>query len=303
MARIRTIKPEMFISESLASVSLTAERTFAGLLTQVDDHGRFRDNAAVITGLLWPLRAEHTPVHVEEDLVQLDGAGLICRYAGGAGKRYLHLVTWHKHQKINRPSGTRAPACPTHDGAPFSEPSLSPQGGITEGSPGPHRNLGEPSREIREPSLNQEAAGQPAFSEGSVSPQGGIAEEAVSPQCPDLGPRILDLGSFLTGGASAPAPDTVSAQQLIAEYVAGCAARPPGKVLGHLGREINQLLAEGIDPAHIRTSLDRFRAKPMHPGVLPSLVNEVMNATQPGGSPHRAWTNPADAAAAYGGEL
>lgn len=71
MARIRTIKPEAFFSESLAEVSVEAERTFFGLLTQSDDHGRHRDNAAIITGLLWPLRAEHTSVHVEDDLHQL----------------------------------------------------------------------------------------------------------------------------------------------------------------------------------------------------------------------------------------
>lgn len=40
LARIRTIKPEAFVSESLATVSLTAERTFLGLLTQADDQGR-----------------------------------------------------------------------------------------------------------------------------------------------------------------------------------------------------------------------------------------------------------------------
>lgn len=71
MARIRTIKPEAFSSESLAAVSITAERTFFGLLTQADDHGRFRDQSAVIAGLLWSLRPEHGPIEVEDDLTQL----------------------------------------------------------------------------------------------------------------------------------------------------------------------------------------------------------------------------------------
>jgi hypothetical protein len=61
LARIRTIKPEAFVSESLAAVSLTAERTFFGLLTQADDQGRHRDHAAIIAGQLWVLRPEHTP--------------------------------------------------------------------------------------------------------------------------------------------------------------------------------------------------------------------------------------------------
>ncbi|ATZ23073.1 hypothetical protein SLAV_05840 [Streptomyces lavendulae subsp. lavendulae] len=89
MARIRTIKPEAFASESLAAVPLTAERTFFGLLTQADDHGRFRDQPAVLAGLLWSLRPDHGPVGVEDDLAQLATQDLVCRYAGEDGKRYL----------------------------------------------------------------------------------------------------------------------------------------------------------------------------------------------------------------------
>jgi hypothetical protein len=38
--------------------------------------------------------------------------------------------------------------------------------------------------------------------------------------------------------------------------------------------------------------------------VLPSLVNEVMNAGRPGSRPqHPPWTIPIDVEAAYGGEL
>jgi hypothetical protein len=62
IARIRTIKPEAFASESLAMVSLSAERTFFGLLTLADDRGHFRDQAAVIAGLLWSLRPDHGPL-------------------------------------------------------------------------------------------------------------------------------------------------------------------------------------------------------------------------------------------------
>jgi hypothetical protein len=85
------------------------------------------------------------------------------------------------------------------------------------------------------------------------------------------------------------------------EYAATCTIRPPAKVLSHLGSEVKQLLAEGIDPRHIRAGLERFRAKPMHPSVLPSLVNEAMNTTTGPGRPsrgavhrHQPWTNPAD---------
>lgn len=144
MARIRTIKPEAFVSESLAAVSLTAERTFFGLLTQADDQGRHRDHAAIIAGQLWVLRPEHTPADVEKDLAQLADAGLICRYKGPDDKRYLHIVTWRQHQKINRPSTSRLPACPHHDAPARTTPGVgAPAAGLASRSP--HRCLTEPS--------------------------------------------------------------------------------------------------------------------------------------------------------------
>ncbi|MFD9562590.1 hypothetical protein [Streptomyces sp. NPDC059994] len=305
MARIRTIKPEAFISESLAAVSVTAERTFFGLLTQADDQGRFRDQAAVIAGALWSLRPEHGPLEVEDDLNQLHTAGLICRYEGEDGKRYLHLVTWARHQKINRPSGSRCPACPHHEGGRPAQLAGSRHAGLTEASVSPPGVITEDSRTPRESSArNGESAGQEVFSEVSRRIPGGLTEDSVSPPGPDLGPRILDLGSPPVGGASAPAPESVSAKTLMAEYVAGCPHRPPSSFLGHLGKETAQLLAEGIDAAYVRAGLKRLRAKGLHPSVLSSLVNEVMNPPTPSGtSGHRPWTNPVDAQAAYGGEL
>ncbi|SDN06060.1 hypothetical protein [Actinacidiphila guanduensis] len=307
MARIRTIKPEAFASESLAAVSLSAERTFFGLLTQADDHGRFRDQPAVIAGLLWSLRPDHGPLGVEDDLTQLAAADLICRYEGDDGKQYLHIVTWQRHQKINRPSGLRAPVCPRHEAAGSSEPSRRDQRVLREESVSPHGGLAEDSQQTHERSLNRGPAGQVGFNEPSPRAHGGLSESSMSPQGPDLGPRILDLGSIPSGGASAPAPSpTVSAKQLIGEYVAACAHRPPEKVLGHLGREVHQLLGEDIAADHIRAGLDRLRAKGLSPSVLPSLVNEAMNATPAGANPrtpHRAWTNPADVEDAYGGDL
>ncbi|MEU2777670.1 hypothetical protein ABZ646_33450 [Streptomyces sp. NPDC007162] len=307
MARIRTIKPEAFVSESLAAVSLTAERTFIGLLTQADDQGRHRDHAAIIAGQLWVLRPEHTPSDVETDLAQLADAGLICRYTGPDDKRYLHVVTWSRHQKINRPSKSRIPTCPRHDASAGATPSAT-AAGFAESSLPPHGHLREDAREVHEPAripdTDDEAAGQGGFREPSVRTHGEHTEPTVKPHRPDLGPRTVDLGGTPSGGASAPAPDTVSAKQLIAEYVAACNHRPPEDFLGHLGRQARKLLAEGIAPAHIRIALERHRVKGLSPSVLPSLVHEVMNAASPATpAAHRAWTNPSDIVAAYGDEL
>ncbi|MFF5718987.1 hypothetical protein [Streptomyces buecherae] len=339
MARIRTIKPEAFVSESLAEVSVEAERTFFGLLTQADDHGRHRDNAAIIAGLLWPLRAEHTSVHVEDDLHQLANAGLICRYTGCDGRRYLHIVTWSAHQKIDKPSQSRLPSCLQHQGADRCGPCggiclkrveepPTPTRGLAEASPKPPRALDLPARPAATPRGHADQAPtvqQDAF-DGMVGTHGrpelkSAGQEAFVEPSPNLprslgegsapGSRILDPGSLVPTGRTAPAA-TASANQLVGEYVAACAQRPPSDVIGHLGRVVKKLLGEGIAPAHVRAGLRQFAANPKHPSVLTSMVNEAMNArsgalARPGIRPnvpaHQAWTNPADAAAAYAEEL
>ncbi|MFD9816571.1 hypothetical protein [Streptomyces sp. NPDC059080] len=336
MARIRTIKPEAFTSESLAEVTVEAERTFFGLLTQADDHGRHRDNAAIIAGLLWPLRAEHTSVHVEDDLHQLANADLLCRYTGCDGRRYLHIATWSKHQKIDKPSQSRLPACPQHHAADRCGPC---KGACTEASPTLPRGFGEdsptPPRTLDRPAPAAPTAPEPRSSSPAAQ-QGVLVETAAAPDREEdetagqsafvedypkpprnlgegsaPGSRILDPGSSFPTGRTAPATQ-VSANQLVGEYVSACDQRPPGDVIGHLGRVVKKLLAEGIDPQYIRAGLSKFAATPKHPSVLTSMVNEAMNArsgglARPGfGSilpAHQAWTNPVDAAAAYAEEL
>lgn len=337
MARIRTIKPEAFTSESLAEVTVAAERTFFGLLTQADDHGRHRDNAAIIAGLLWPLRAEHTSVHVEDDLHQLANAGLICRYTGCDGRRYLHIVTWSEHQKIDKASQSRLPSCPQHHAADRCAPckgsctrrtsSTAPRG-LAETSGRAPRALDPPAvpasttpdradgtaadqREAADGAISTperagaENAGQSAFSEDSSNlPR--LLPEGSAP-----GSRILDPGSLVPTGRTAPAA-SASAKDLVGEYVARCDERPPNDVIGYLGRITKKLLGEGIAPEHIRAGLASFAANPKHPSVLTSMVNEAMNArpgglARPGNRPnvpaHQAWTNPANASAAYAEEL
>ncbi|MYQ48759.1 hypothetical protein GTW40_27630 [Streptomyces sp. SID4985] len=337
MARIRTIKPEAFTSESLAAVTVAAERTFFGLLTQADDHGRHRDNAAIIAGVLWPLRAEHTSVHVEDDLHQLANAGLICRYTGCDGRRYLHIVTWSAHQKIDKPSQSRLPSCPQHQatdrcapckGACTKQTEGTCPGGLAETSPNVPRGLDLPAKTASTPPRHgggasadrqrtadkaggtsspdgTESAGQDASSEGSPNVPRSLGEGSAP------GSRILDPGSSFPTGRTAPAAG-VSTDQLVGEYVAVCAERPPNEVLGHLGRIIKKLLGEGIAPEYIRAGLANFAVNPKHPSVLASMVNEAMNGrpgglarpgSRPGVPAHRAWTNPVDAAAAYAEEL
>ncbi|MEW1551785.1 hypothetical protein [Streptomyces tsukubensis] len=114
----------------------------------------------------------------------------------------------------------------------------------------------------------------------------------------------MDPGSSRRG-REAPAPDaapeTVSAQELVAEYVKGCREPLPRDVRGLLGRKLKGLLDEGFEPATIRIAMDRLRTKALHPSVLPSLVNEVVNppALVGAGAPNASGGAPWASTAAY----
>ncbi|MER8036596.1 hypothetical protein [Streptomyces hydrogenans] len=331
MARIRTIKPEAWESEDLASVPVTAVLTFIGLLTQADDAGRHRDLPAVIAGRLWALRPDHTPAHVAQDLEQLAERGLICRYTGCDGKTWLHIVTWDRHQKINRPSVSRLPRCPLHEAKkPCGEcgtRACPAQGhlGRREGDlaapafMSPHDDLmladppapGAKEAPITPPAPRVMEATSPerlALWRGSekVAGQSDVAgsddvTEATFTEGSGTGSRILDPGSSRRGHeAPAPVPSSEqvlesaeagewSAKRLMAEYLRGCSRRPPKTFLGHLGKEIRQLLDEGFEPGSLRPALDRLRAKGLHPSVLPSLVNEVVNSAPSSASGAGPW--------------
>ncbi|TQF02038.1 hypothetical protein E6W39_06790 [Kitasatospora acidiphila] len=349
MARIRSVKPETWVSETLAEVSIPAMLTFLGMTNHADDHGRHRDNAAIVYGLIWPMRDEISRADVEDHLQQLASVGAICRYTGCDGRRYFHYPTWHKHQKIDKPSLSRLPACPhcepercgvckgpciqraaladttgnTADdvaSAPrvFAETSANTPAGLDQRSepslapPAPTASLAPAAvasavdADCMLVPETRKTAGQTAFVEDSPRVRRTLPEGSAP------GSRILDPGSSFPTGRQAPDADTVSASQLIGEYVAACAERPPGSVLGHLGKVVKTLLAEGIPADHVRAGLRRYAEIQGHPSRLPSLVNDAMNARGAGLArprfrhnvpAHQAWTNPVDAVAAYAEEL
>jgi len=112
MARIRTIKPDAFTSDSLTSVSVAARWTFAGLWTYADDYGRARDDLRLIKAALFVLDDTVSLQTLETYLKELE-TDHICRYVVD-GKRYLHMPTWSSHQRVSHPTDSRFPPCPEH---------------------------------------------------------------------------------------------------------------------------------------------------------------------------------------------
>ena len=101
MARIRTVKPEFWQDEDLATVSVEANLLAIGLLNHADDEGYFRANPALVKSVVFPLR--ETSVNVEKLLTELSNIDYISLHKGSDGKMYGFVVGFSKHQHVNRP--------------------------------------------------------------------------------------------------------------------------------------------------------------------------------------------------------
>ncbi len=136
--RIRSIKPEFWRSDDIARLDWHDRLLFVGLWSYVDDNGVGRDEERLIVADLFPLDSSFSEasVRTHEGLMRLQTADLIERYEVD-GRRYLHIKTWDRHQRINRPSPGRYPLPTTpnaviHD--TLTEDSVSPHDILSAGS-------------------------------------------------------------------------------------------------------------------------------------------------------------------------
>jgi hypothetical protein len=96
VARLRTIKPAFFTNEQLAACSPLARLLFAGLWCLADRAGKLHDRPRKIKVEILPYeRGEDANPWLEE----LTREGLILRYEGANGARYLKVLGFEKHQK------------------------------------------------------------------------------------------------------------------------------------------------------------------------------------------------------------
>lgn len=109
MSRIRTIKPESALSETLESVSITAALLFARLPCFADDEGRMRYSPARIKAQVFPLRDEITRDDCGAAIEELCARNLVKVYKVD-GREYLHITGFEEHQKVNRPAASVFPS-------------------------------------------------------------------------------------------------------------------------------------------------------------------------------------------------
>jgi hypothetical protein len=252
MPRIRTVKPEFWKSESIAALPFRARLTFIGLWTYVDDNGVGLDNFKLISAELFGLEDDprEARANVREDLARLHAAGRIVRYMV-AGKRYLAIVNWDEHQKIDRPGRSRHPSRDNEDSVWLSREDAWAMDG-----PG-----GAPAPDSRD---SREGLAPGAGNRGTGNREQGTGDSAKADTADAVSSAQGAFAGMPTPPPNLPATrqpkdDKVAvdanAQQVVRAYVDGATAanleKPAGTLCGRVGREAKKLLGEGKDIAKL----------------------------------------------------
>lgn len=110
MARQRSIKPEFWDDEKLASVSRDARYLYISLWKCSDDYGVTRGNASWLNNQVFPYDGLKA-TQVQKWLDELQKIKVIYPFLNN-GEKYYYIKMFTKHQKIDKPSKTRNPECP-----------------------------------------------------------------------------------------------------------------------------------------------------------------------------------------------
>ena len=117
MARIRTIKPSFWESQTIASMSRDARLLALALISMSDDEGRFVATPAKIAGHAYPHDDSVTPSHIKKWLAEVtkrrdpEEPPFAVLYEVD-GCRYGWLPKWRQHQRISKPQRSTLPPPP-----------------------------------------------------------------------------------------------------------------------------------------------------------------------------------------------
>lgn len=249
MARIRSIKPEFWTSEQVATCSPLARLLFVGLWTFCDDGG-------VHPASVRRLKMEVFPADAFDDatigglLGELVNAGLVRDYEAN-GERFWLVTGWHRHQRIDKPTFRHPrPSDTTENTSPIrrmlGEDSTNARREVADASPpewsgvGVERNgIGE---ELERTSLKADSDGNvmamPSTA-GDVSERDGETLKASAKRSSKLSADDLTLAREMFAGVQELNPD----------------ARPPN--FDRWANTLRLLRGDGSDrtPTQIRATL------------------------------------------------
>lgn len=105
MARIRTIKPEFWLNEDMATVSSDAALLAIGLLNYADDEGYFNANPMLIKAAIFPIRQTKDIAKIL--LPELIKIGYVVTFTDSYGRIYGEVTNFSSHQVINKPTKSK----------------------------------------------------------------------------------------------------------------------------------------------------------------------------------------------------
>lgn len=136
------------------------------------------------------------------------------------------------------------------------------------------------------PTAGQAQSGESDTAQGSVSRSGtgpvperdtldsvSVSQSGTQPEQPQLSKTRAPLGAPSRG-------ERATTRVLIGEWITDCDVRPDDDTIGLVGRQVAELLRDGIAADDIRRALGQMQAKGLHPSLLDSEVNAVMNRTR-----------------------
>lgn len=109
MPRIRSIHPDICVSDTMAALPANLERTFLRLLTHCDDEGRCEYRLKIIKAAIYPLHDDVTIESLDQELGELTRRGLIQDYYA-TGTRLIQVVSWNEYQHPQKPKPSKWPS-------------------------------------------------------------------------------------------------------------------------------------------------------------------------------------------------
>ena len=218
MARIRTIKPEFWSDEVVATLSPWARLLFIGTWNLADDEGRLRWTPDYLNASLF-MYDHHSTAKVRTFMDEVESAGLVVAYVGGkAAQRLAYLPGFLRHQKINRPQPSKLPA----------PESLSP-------------SLFDSVNDSVNDAMTQ-----------TLSDQGTLSD----PRTPEGKGAGKGTGKGREGtAAAAKSPQQAIAESVVRDWWESHDPRPPNSYIGVL-KVVEKLVKSGADPRALRRALD-----------------------------------------------
>ncbi len=242
MGRIRTIKPEFWVSEQIGNLCRDARLLFIGLWSFCDDRGVHPAKPRTLKAEVFPMD-DVTVDDIDRWIRELVDAELITEFQAN-GSSYWHVIKWAKHQRIDRPTN-RHPAPPSEDSTisrrALAESSPTSPHGISETPPSPRLPLG--------PGLEGNGKG----GEWEVEPSASSAVPAADP------PGFTDFWDAWPATAR-----KVDRKKCAAKWKAAKLVPHLTVILAHVeAMKLTRMWIEGYEPAPLKyLNGDRWRDGP-----------------------------------------